>query len=185
MDANPISYDGSAIQEYFRIIREHVIQPLQSTALGESCFGSAMLIFAAVDGLGTLTHPDEHAKAGVRFKAFLPRIGAAYQGHAKELWRLRNALVHSAMNVASFMSKAEEARGEHLQKENGFIFLHTRTFLEDFRTSVDQLEQEVRRDTVLFRRIESRLEWGYIDPWRNLRATATLPPAVGFVHHRR
>lgn len=185
MDANPISYDGSATQEYFRVIREHVIQPLQSTAMSESCFGSAMLIFAAVDGLGTLTHPDEHAKAGVRFKAFLPRIGADYQARAKELWRLRNALVHSAMNVASFMSKREEAWAEHLQKEHGFLFLHTKTLLEDFRTSVDQLEQEVRRDAALLGRMESRLEWGCIDPWRNVRATSTSPPAVGFVHHRR
>src|ERR1043166_1190341 len=122
MNTVPEPYEESATFEYLKVIRQHVIQPLEATALGESCFAAAMLIFAAVDGLGKLTHPDDRAKAGERFKSFLPRLGAQYTRHARRLWELRNQLDHSAINVACFMSKTQDAEGEHLEWFDDHLF---------------------------------------------------------------
>jgi hypothetical protein len=187
MDSTQVNYENSATREYLDVIREHVIRPLESTTVAESCFAAAMLIFGAMDGLGRLIHPDDHAGAGVRFKAFLPRLGAHYQTCSSELWKLRNSLSHSAMNVACFMSKIEDARGKHLESVRGYLFIHTKRLLEDFKNAFHQLEQEMRTCTVLLQRAESRLERADIAPapWRYETVYATPPGPISFVQEKK
>jgi hypothetical protein len=93
-----------------------VIHPLETSGVGESCFAAALLVFGAMDGLGKLIHPDDTAGAGERFKLFLQRMGTAYAAIENDLWRLRNSLAHNAMSIACFMSKTDDARGEHLAR---------------------------------------------------------------------
>ena len=180
------AYPQSALAEYLRVIREHVIMPLERTSVSESCFATAMLVFGAVDGLGKLTHPSSNAGAGDRFKHLLPRLGPTYSALANELWLLRNSLAHNAMNVACFMSKANDAWGEHLEKYGSLIFIHTGRLLSDFKAALDKLEMEFKTNALLFQQAESRLDWGYIDPpgWRNGGIIATPPPGIDFVREK-
>jgi len=188
MQAPGIPYAGSVTSEYIAAIRQHVIQPLEGSPVADHCFAAAMLIFAGIDGLGRLVHPNPAAGVGERFKGFLPRLSSDYQRRERELWDLRNSLDHNAINVACYMSKTEDARGDHLEVDNGHLFVHTVRLLADFRAAVDALEAELRRDAALFRQTESRLERAYLvlPGWRDPNVQTTPPPIVRFVYvHQR
>ena len=181
------NYDHSKTWEYIEVVRKHVIYPLETSGVADSCFAAALLVFGAIDGLGKLTHPNDNAGAGERFKSFLPRMGAAYVECKDELWNLRNSLAHNTMNVACFMSKTDDARGEHLERDHGFIFIHTPELLKHFKSAIEKLEAELRDDTALFQRANSRLERDYIDQpaWRGSHEVmSTPPPGVFFVRER-
>jgi hypothetical protein len=139
------NYDSSITKAYADVLRDHVIVPL-SGPIGESCFATSLLLFAGVDGLGKLVHPDENAGAGERFKAFLPRFCAGYVAVEKQLWALRNSLAHNVMSLACYMSKLEDSRAFHLEVEADLIFIHTRVMLDDFKRALAQLEEDFRRD---------------------------------------
>ena len=89
------------------------------------------------------------------------------------------------MNVASFMSKTDDARGEHLERDHGFHLIHTVRLLEDFKSAVDTLEADLRTDTALFQ-TESRLTWDSINQpgWRGGGVMTTPPPGIRFVRER-
>jgi len=168
------------------VIRRHVIEPLETTGVHESCFAAAMLIFSSVDGLGMLIHSDSNAHPGARFKCFLMRMGQKYAALDEQLWKLRCSLVHSAMNVACFMSKTDDARGEHLEVSHDHVFVQTALLLLDFKTAVEHLEAEFRTDSSLLERAESRLEWAEIQRsgWRDGGPPTTPPPGIHFVAER-
>ena len=181
-----MNYDHSATREYLTVVRQHVIHPLEMTAVADSCFAAAMLIFGSADAIGKLIYPDDDASATKRFKHFLPRLGPAYATLEDELWKLRNALAHSSMNVACFMSKTEDALGEHLETDRGSVFIHTRRLLEDFKAAIDKLESDFITDATLLQRAENRLEWDSIGQhgWRGNRVMTTPPPGIRFVKER-
>jgi len=186
MTQSQLDYERSATCEYLRVIRQHVIHPVEMTPVVDSCFASAMLIFGSMDGLGRLIHPNANAGAGDTFKHFLTRLGPDYTALEKELWGLRNSLAHNAMNVACFMSKTDDARGEHLELDHGYVFVHTGQLLRDFESAIDKLEDDLRTHAVLFQRAESRLEWDSINQpdWRGGRVMTTPPPGIRFVRQR-
>lgn len=183
MEQSQLDYGNSATHEYLRVIRQHVIYPLEMTPVTDSCFASAMLIFGSIDGLGNLIHIDPNAGAGDRFKHFLNRLGKDYAKLEDELWQLRNSLAHNAMNVACFMSKTDDARGEHLERDHGYVFVHTGLLIKDFKSTLDELEADFRKDFDLLQRAESRLEWDSIDKpgWQNNDVMTTPPPGINFV----
>jgi len=186
MPQYPSHYESSAACEYLRVIKQHVIHPLDTTQVADSCFAAVLLIFGAIDGLGKLAHENENALAGERFKSFLQRLGQEYSALGEELWRLRNTLAHSAMNVACFLSKTDEARGEHLEQDGGYIFIHTGKLLEDFKTALNKLEAEYQTNGSLLQRAESRLRWDSINErgWRGGGVMPTPPPGIQFVRER-
>ena len=59
-----VNYDHSASREYLGVVRQHVIQPLETRGVAESCFAEALLVFGAMDGLGKLTHANDAAPGG-------------------------------------------------------------------------------------------------------------------------
>ena len=182
--SNPaVTYDGSKTAEYLQVIRQHVVHPLRNTAVTESCFAAAMLIFGAVDGLGRLIHRDANAGAGQRFRFFAARLGKNYARRKAALWRLRNSLAHNSMNVASYMSKTGEARGEHLEELCGCVFVHTKELLAHFENALIQLESEFNTNPDLFQRAESRLQWAYIpwSRWKGGHVLTTQPPPIEFI----
>jgi hypothetical protein len=181
-----IDYNSSAACEYLKVIHQHVIHPLEQTSLADSCFAASMLIFGAIDGLGKLIDDDDKAHAVDRFKTFLVMLGSVYTRVEDKLWALRNRLAHNAMNVACFMSKMEDARGEHLEVENDNVFVHTGRLLEDFKLAIHKLEEDFKNDPVLLQRAEARLEWDSINRpgWRGNRVMTTRPPGVRFVRER-
>ena len=186
MQQQSLEYNTTATCEYLRVIRQYVIHPLDRTAVSDSCYAAALLIFGSIDGLGNLIHPNLKAGAGERFKEFLPWLGSKYSVLGDELWLLRNTLAHSAMNAACFMSKTEDARGEHLEQDHGYVFIHTVRLLEDFKSAIDKLEAEFQTDTTLLQRAESRLTWDSISPpgWRGGGVKTTPPPGIRFVKER-
>jgi hypothetical protein len=90
------------------------------------------------------------------------------------------------MNVACFMSKTEEARGEHLEKDHDCVFVHTVRLLEDFKSAIDRLELDFRMDVALLGRAEARLKWDSIGQpgWRGDGVKTTPPPGIRFVRER-
>jgi hypothetical protein len=186
MPQQSLNYNSTATCEYLRVIRQHVIHPLDMTPVADSCFAAALLVFSSIDGLGKLIHSDANAGPGERFKEFLSWLGPEYSVLEEELWRLRNTLAHSAMNVACFMSKTDDARGEHLEQDHGFAFVHTGRLLEDFKSAIDKLEAKFQTDATLLQRAESRLVWDYIDEpgWRGGGVKPTPPPGIRFVRER-
>lgn len=186
MSQQSLNYNSTATCEYLRVIRQHVIHPLEMTAVAHSCFAAALLIFSSIDGLGKLIHSNDKAGSEERFKEFLSWLGSEYSALKDELWRLRNTLVHSAMNVACFMSKTDDARGEHLEQDRGFVFIHTVRLLEDFKSAINKLEAKFQMDATLLQRAESRLVWDSINEhgWRGGGVMPTPPPGIRFVRER-
>ena len=188
MPQQSLNYNSTATCEYMRVIRRHVIRPLDMTPVADSCFAAALLIFGSIDGLGKLIHSDAKAGPGERFKGFLSWLGPEYSALEDKLWRLRNTLAHSAMNVACFMSKTDDARGDHLEQDHGFVFIHTVRLLEDFKSAFDKLEALFQTDATLLQRAESRLVWDSIDEpgWRGRGGGVkpTPPPGIEFVREK-
>lgn len=186
MPQHSLDYDSTATCEYLKVIRQHVIHPLDTTCVADSCFAAALLIFGSIDGLGKLIHSDTNASSGERFKEFLSWLGPEYSALEDELWRLRNTLAHSAMNVACFMSKTDDARGEHLEQDHGFVFVHTGRLLDDFKAAIDKLEAEFQTNVSLLQRAESRLMWDSINQpgWQGGGLMPTPPPGIQFVRER-
>lgn len=135
--------------------------------------------------MGKLIHPHEDAGSGVRFKAFLSRLGSRYSTVERQLWGLRNGLDHNAMNVACYMSKLDESRAAHLEVEHDLIFVHTRELLRDFEAAVDRLEEEFRSDAGLLARADSRLTYGILNnPSWVSQYQNTPAPGPRFVRER-
>lgn len=178
-----MNFETTATNEYLKVIRRHVIAPLESTSLADSCFAAALLIFGSIDGLGKLFDPDVSAGPGQRFKSFLPRLGCNYAALKDKLWALRNSLAHNALNVASFMSKTDDAQGAHLETDGDYIFVHTVILLADFKAALVSLEEELKTNSTLLAQFESRLSWDQITPsgWRGSDIMTTPPPGIQFV----
>lgn len=172
--------------KYIEAIARHVISPLKNSAVSEHCFASAILIFGAIDGLGNLIHPDENANSGTRFKYFLPRLGQKYAVSRELIWKLRNSIAHNAINVAAFMSQAEDTEFHHLEVDCGHIFVHTRQLANDFCHAFEELLAELQQDCELSNRVESRLEYAELSEpfWRIMDVKSTEPPRVKFVQAR-
>ena len=60
-------------------------------------------------------------------------MGTPYERRSRELWKLRNALVHNAINVESYLSSAELEGWVHLQRIGGgrLIYVTCSIFREE------------------------------------------------------
>lgn len=179
-------YGTSLTREYLCVIRDHILAPLETTEVAGHCFASAMLAFAAIDGLGKLLHPDPKAEVGTRFKWFIAKLGEGYAVRTDHLWELRNSLDHNGLNVACFMSQTADAESEHLEYWNGCLFVHTRELTRDLRVAIEAVEADLRQDAGLLSRAESRLTRDYIVPlaWRKPGVRTTPPVAAWFLRQR-
>ena len=57
----------SKVAEYLDLVEARVLRALSCEAVQESCSTTLLLVFATIDALGKLTHPDAEARPGVRF----------------------------------------------------------------------------------------------------------------------
>ncbi|HET6883181.1 MAG TPA: hypothetical protein VFI31_23630 [Pirellulales bacterium] len=174
---------GPKTTEYFDAFQQHVNAPLETGTVGDHCFAAALLVFGAIDGLGRLIHPQRTAGAGIRFKDFLPRLGPKYIEHADRIWDLRNSLAHNAINVAAFLSKAEDAALHHLEVDRGQIFVSTPQLVADFKDAFEALKDGIERDCELADRIDRRLFYAHLSDayWRRMDVKTTEPPPISFV----
>ena len=117
------SQDQDKIDKYLEVIQERILAPIQKTEIRHYCTATLLLLFAAIDGLGELLHPDNTAGSNARIREFLDYMGGDYKVHKKELLNLRNFLVHNAINVASFLSQTEIGSDQHLKKMGAADFI--------------------------------------------------------------
>ena len=170
---------ASKVELYLQIVRNHVLTPVQSEGVAQSCFATLLLVFAAIDGIGRLLHPDPKAQVNERFKYFLNFLGPDYDDRSDHLWKLRNALVHNGLNVASFLSRVPEFTNEHLRiADGGFILISTPVFVEDFAKALAMLEHDLKTNEALRSQADSRLQWVEVEVPEF--SPTTPPPPIEF-----
>jgi hypothetical protein len=185
-----MTYTSTFTHQYLSIVNKHVVEPLENTDVSEHCFAAALLIFSSIDGLGMLTCSDsDKAYVGTRFRYYIETYMPPQYKHNKyALYKLRCSLSHSALNTACFMSKTDEAQGQHLEIYNGYIFIHTPTLLTDFKSSLMKLESTLQNNPAILSAAESRFNSHYIPPgeWRNSREIrSTPPPGISFIELKK
>jgi len=154
--------DTSKLAKYLELIAARVLKPLESPAVQESCCTTLMLVFAAVDALGGLIHPEEDAGNADRSREFLRRfMGVEYARRFKELWKLRNALVHNAVNVECYLSSTELQGWAHLKRigGTGLIYVNTGFASRDLLDGFRRLTAWFATDAAAAARAAGRLEW--------------------------
>lgn len=171
------------IDEYLRVIQSRIVEPIQKTDIGRYCTATLLLLFAAIDGLGKLIHPNPKAAPSDRIRAFLNYMGENYSKRKKELLVLRNSLVHNAINVASFMSQTEMGSDQHLKRmgSGGFIYVNTSTMYHDFVRAFERLREEFENDETKMSCAAQRLEWKEVDDESEHMDYGTPPPPVEFI----
>lgn len=175
-------YDNSKTERYVTLVWKHVVKPLEDSQVGQSCFAAVMLIFAAVDGLGALL-TETGAGNSERFKTFMRRYFPGKYGECiDDLWKLRNTLMHNALNVASFLSRVPENQIEHLSRLDEYLFVHTEELLRDFKEALDRFECDMQTDAGLFTQAESVLKEHNVS--YTLKSPATPPPPVSIEYIR-
>lgn len=179
-----MAYEESKTAEYIETLERHVLIPLRDTGLAQSCYATCMLLFSCIDGLGRLLHPTKSAGAGERFKFYLAnRMGGNYDIRQSELWKLRNALDHNAIAALTFLSHMNDSDDEHLTEWDGWVFINTTRFRDDFIASVKRLKKELVASEPLLQQMDSRLVKKHIPPrgWRHDGPKTTPPPGIDFL----
>lgn len=154
------------VQKYFSQISEHVLIPIEYGILERSCFATTMLLFAAVDGLGRLIHPNSKANPRKRFTYFISTLGKGYKTNRNQLWKLRCSLMHNALNSGTMLAFLADGMLEHLNKfgPKSVIYVNTNKLLEDFKNQFENLQQEILSNPQEINRIGGRLELIKIEP---------------------
>lgn len=178
----------SKVGEYLNLLETRVLKPLASTAVQESCSTTLLLVFATVDALGKLVHPNANVGPGQRFKYFLRFLGPDYKKRSKELWKLRNALVHNVINVESYLSWTELEGWVHLQRigGSGLIYVNSRLASRDLKEAFGRMKKLLETHKDAAQRATDRLEWVENTPQGvGGEPVPTPPPPVQFVQTRR
>lgn len=182
--ARKMDEERQKVTAYLDVIREHVIRPVAETGLGKSCTASILLLFAAIDGLGKLTHPKDKTWTKNRFRHYVcTYMPSKYARCCEDLYDLRKSLAHNAINFTSFMSHAEMGESHHLQYHTvlGYLFVSSTVLLRDFENSLIQLEKDVDHDTGLRARAAKRLKWLEDDVYSDWGEFSTPPIPVQFI----
>lgn len=195
--SNMSADETEKVDAYFKIIDERIIAPIQNTDVKKSCTATLALLFAAIDGLGTLTCQDKYYnnKKGSnkkRFESFLKRIGNKYVKNSNTVWKIRCGLVHSGVNLESYMFATSESDFgfEHLSTRgpNGFLYIDTTKFFSDFCQAKRELREEISKNEELLKLSANRLEWLSEDPQEYSEdeiLRPSPPPSVEFIHLRK
>lgn len=171
------------LEEYFKTIEGYVIDFIKRACLNESCIGTLLLLFAALDGLGKLLHPNSDAQVNERFKYMISKFGSAYAKKKEKIWELRNSLAHNALNVEVFLSMTEIGKEHHLEDVHapGNIYINTKVFFDDFLNFYYSEKARIMKNPSALSQAASRLVWGYDDEKYSLNYPTTPPAPVEFV----
>ena len=186
-----ISDNQMKVDEYLTIIQDRILAPIQKTEIGDFCTATLLLLFAAIDGLGKLMHPETKAGPNERIRCFLDYMGGDYSVRKKELLNLRHSLVHNAINVESFLSHTEMDANQHLKKMGSadFIYVNTMTMYRDFVDIFERFRAELQDDQIKLQSAANRLEWREDNTWNSQEtsneAVLSPPPPVEFIYAKR
>lgn len=186
--SNNISDDEKKVDEYLTVVQDRILAPIQRTDIREFCTATLLLLFAAIDGMGKLIHPNAKAGSNERIRSFLDYMGGDYRRCKEELLGLRNSLVHNAINVESFLSHTEMNVDKHLKKMGAaeFIYVNTIAMSRDFIHTFQRFRVEILHDRNKLRRAADRLEWREDNSWDSKEFTDTaspsFPPPIVFIY---
>ena len=112
-------------------------------------------------------------------------MGDDYRAHMEELSKLRNSVVHNAINAESWLSNAELNSDQHLKRTgaSGLLYVNTLVMYRDVVNAFQRLREEIRCDSVTMKRAAARLEWKEVNPYYDLddpdvASPSPLPPVV-------
>ncbi len=162
----------SRLDAYLDLIGARVLKRLELEAVRKSCSATLLLLFAAVDALGGLIHEEDDAGNKERSRAFFRFIDAKYAERFELLWALRNALVHNAINVESYLSSTELEGWAHLDwiGRSRRIYVHTGLASRDLLDAFRRVRSKFEEDPAAALRAADRLDW---------EETAQEPPDQG------
>ena len=161
------TYENSDTKRYLDHVQEWVVVPAQTTSLKESCFASALLIFAGIEGLGNLLWEgtkkidkktlENRDLFGAGLKCFPQKYrdiedvnekeGKADKKSDRGLWKLRCGLAHFLGNRWWAMSHLKEEECRHLEfVKDGVRLLHTPTLVHDFELALREVDELFRSD---------------------------------------
>jgi hypothetical protein len=175
------------VMEYFRVIQERILLPIEKTEIREFCTATLLLLFAAIDGLGGLLHSRKGAGSNARIRRFLEYMGADYSAKKSQLLALRNFLVHSAISAESFLSKTEMGCDHHLKTVGaaGFMYVNTSLMYDDFIKAFVRFRADIESDSALMNRAADRLEWRDDQAWNEEDGPQpSPPPPVEFIFRK-
>ena len=185
-------YLRSKTKRYMDGLRKWVVEPAKNTELKENCFATALLVFAGVEGIGTLLGSEaDREKNKLRFLAGLGELPEEYSNlpgggsegkDGNDLWSLRCALSHTASNRGWAMSKLDVEKSNHLKpRGDGVRLLHTPSFVADFGKVLDRIEDRIKNDPSLLDTVEGRIHgipWpDEADDCETTTSTSTSPGA--------
>ena len=176
--------DRKKVDAYLNTLEAYVIRPIQETDLSESCIATILLIFAAIDGLGKLTHTDDNAGSRERFKHYLCNyMRGEYVQNWEELYKLRCSLAHNAVSFTSFISKTYMGEHHHLQHQTalGYLFVSSSKLFTDFCASIRTLDAAFNTDVPLLAAAGSRLQWQEDNPYSYWSKFSTPPGPATFI----
>ncbi len=182
------SQDQDKVDEYLGIVQERILAPIQNTEIQHYCTATLLLLFAAIDGLGKLLHPNDRAKPNQRIRRFLDYMGGDYTICKKALLNLRHSLVHNAINVESFLSNTDIGDEQHLKRMGaaGFVYVNTSIMYTDFLDAFRRFRADILHNPIKLKRAANRLEWreeSLLDgPDIPDIATSSPPPPVQFIY---
>lgn len=179
--------DKARLETYMDLVEARIFPALASDAVQNSCSTTLLLIFAAIDALGKLSHLNDKAAPGERFREFLGSLGMRYKDHSDDLWKLRNALSHNVINVESYLSPLELEGWTHLQSvgPEGLLYVNTRQMSSDLRQAFAALRVKLATDAGAAQSAADRLEWHEVElPLDVGEVRPTPPPPVRFVWAR-
>jgi hypothetical protein len=175
--------DEEKVEAYFEVIESHVINFILAACLNASCIATLLLVFASVDSLGKLIHPNPDAKPGERFKFVISKFGKTYDEKKQKIWNLRNFIAHNALNVAVFLSMTQVGEEHHLEDVSapGKIYINTKTFFNDFLSLFNLEKSRIMTDPTALAQAASRLIWHHDDDKYALSYPTTPPPPIMFI----
>lgn len=150
------------VNAYMKMLNQDVVEPLLTTSQGESNTSKILLVFASIDGLGKLIHPDVHANTRDRFTYYITNyFPMAYHGHIDELYKMRCLYTNNALSFSSFVSWQKDADLHHLQYQSGAKYLHIEgtLFFQDFFESMMTLMADLGDNSQMMVNVASRLRW--------------------------
>jgi hypothetical protein len=163
-DGPAFSRDGektSKLGTYLDLIAARALKPLESEVVQNSCSTTLLLVFATVDALGGLIHKNDEAGNKERSREFFRFMGVEYAERFEQLWNLRNALIHNAMNVESYLSSTEMEGWAHLKRigGSGLIYVNTGFASRDLFGAFRRVRSLFEEDSEAATRAADRLDW--------------------------
>lgn len=153
------------ISEFLNLLQKRTIDPIDNTDIKESCTATLLMIFAAIDSLSKITCTDDEYKLfknrkgnKIRFTNFLEKVmGLNYARFKNRIYDLRNDVVHTGINTKVVLSK-NAYDGEHLQEVDGYLWINTNKFLDDFKDILTKIHRNIEAKDIYFQNAANRLQ---------------------------